>query len=94
VEYENISNWTFGENKPKQTQFQRQKMLLRMTINGRRNSFGYYTDEIEAAKAYDRLSSVRFPAIFWRGKQFCIKMLDFLSFLTHTIAKAKHIEGG
>jgi len=29
-------------------------MLLRLTINGRRKSFGYYADEIEAAKAYDR----------------------------------------
>ena len=29
-------------------------MLLRLTINGRRESFGYYADEIEAAKAYDR----------------------------------------
>ncbi|MBA7673325.1 hypothetical protein ES703_81520 [subsurface metagenome] len=27
-------------------------MLLRLTINGRRKSFGYYADEIEAAKAY------------------------------------------
>ena len=25
-----------------------------MTVNGRRKSFGYYADEIEAAKAYDR----------------------------------------
>jgi hypothetical protein len=24
-----------------------------LTINGRRKSFGYYADEIEAAKAYD-----------------------------------------
>jgi len=29
-------------------------MLLRLTINGRRESFGYYADEIEAAKAYDK----------------------------------------
>ena len=29
-------------------------MLLRMTINTRRKSFGYYADEIEAANAYDR----------------------------------------
>ena len=36
---------------PIQTQFQRQKMLLHLTINGRRKSFGYYADEIEAAKA-------------------------------------------
>ena len=31
------------------------KMLLRLTINGRRVSFGYYADEVEAAKAYDRV---------------------------------------
>jgi len=31
-------------------------MLLRLTINGRRESFGYYADEIEAAKAYDRVA--------------------------------------
>jgi hypothetical protein len=31
-------------------------MLLRLTINGngQRESFGYYADEMEAAKAYDR----------------------------------------
>jgi len=29
-------------------------MLLRLTINGRRESFGYYADEIGVAKAYDR----------------------------------------
>ena len=49
-------NHAFGlrENKPNQSQFQRQKMLLRLTINGRRELFGYYADEIEAAKACDR----------------------------------------
>ncbi len=40
--------------KPKQSQFQRQKMLLRTKITGRLESFGYYADEIEAANAYDR----------------------------------------
>ncbi len=30
----------------------KKKMLLRLTINSRRESFGYYADEIEAAKAY------------------------------------------
>jgi hypothetical protein len=51
-------NHAFGllENKPNQSQFQRQKMLLRLTINGRRKSFGYYADEIEAAKEYDRVA--------------------------------------
>ncbi|HUS74081.1 MAG TPA: hypothetical protein VMY06_13560 [Sedimentisphaerales bacterium] len=29
-------------------------MLLRLTTNGRRESFGYYADEIEAPNAYDR----------------------------------------
>ncbi|MBW8042464.1 MAG: hypothetical protein FVQ85_21060 [Planctomycetes bacterium] len=34
----------------KQTQFQRQKMLLRLTINARRKPFGSYTGQIEDAK--------------------------------------------
>jgi len=38
--------------KPKQSQFQEQKML-RLTINTRRKSLGYYADEIEAPNAYD-----------------------------------------
>ncbi len=29
-------------------------MLLRLTINPRRKSLGYYADEIEAPNAYDR----------------------------------------
>ncbi|MBA7605022.1 hypothetical protein ES703_12150 [subsurface metagenome] len=40
-----------SQNKPN---FKGKKMLLRLTINGRRKSFGYYADEIEAAKACDR----------------------------------------
>jgi hypothetical protein len=32
-------------------------MLLRLTINGQRESFGYYADEIEAAKAYDKAAA-------------------------------------
>ena len=40
-----------SQNKAKQTQFQRKKMLLRLTFNGRRNSFGYYADKIEAPRA-------------------------------------------
>jgi hypothetical protein len=32
----------------------KEKWQVRLTINGRRKSFGYYADEIEAAKAYDR----------------------------------------
>jgi len=50
-DYENERLRRRGENKPKQTQFQRQKMLPLMTINGRRNSFGYYADKIDATKA-------------------------------------------
>ncbi|KKK69605.1 hypothetical protein LCGC14_2932380 [marine sediment metagenome] len=50
-DYENKPNWTLGENKPN---FKGKKMLLRLTINGRRESVGYYADEIEAAKAYGR----------------------------------------
>jgi len=48
------------QNKPKanpiKPNFKGKKMLLRLTINGRRESFGYYADEIEAAKAYDRVA--------------------------------------
>jgi len=40
-DYENVSLRRRGKNKPNQTQFQRQKMLLRLTINGWRESFGY-----------------------------------------------------
>jgi len=40
-DYENVSLRRRGKNKPNQTQFQRQKMLLRLTINGWRKSFGY-----------------------------------------------------
>lgn len=32
------------------------KWQVRLTINGRRASFGYYADETEAAKAYDRVA--------------------------------------
>ncbi|MHC4185837.1 MAG: HNH endonuclease [Planctomycetota bacterium] len=32
----------------------KEKWQVRLTIDGRRRSFGYYADEIEAAKAYDR----------------------------------------
>jgi hypothetical protein len=34
----------------------REKWQVRLMINGRRESFGYYADEIEAAKAYDRVA--------------------------------------
>ena len=34
----------------------RQKWQVRLTIDGRRESFGYYADEAEAAKAYDRVA--------------------------------------
>jgi len=35
-------------------------MLLRLTINGRRKSFGYYADEIDAAKVYDEAATELF----------------------------------
>jgi len=38
---------------PIKPNFKGRKMLLHLTINGRRESFGYYADEIEAPKAYD-----------------------------------------
>jgi len=34
----------------------KEKWQVRLTINGRRESFGYYADETEAAKAYDRVA--------------------------------------
>jgi len=34
----------------------KEKWQVRLTVNGRRRSFGYYADEIEAAKAYDRVA--------------------------------------
>jgi hypothetical protein len=40
-----------SQNKPN---FKGNKMLLHLMINGWRESFGYYADEIGAAKAYDR----------------------------------------
>jgi hypothetical protein len=32
------------------------KWQVRLTVNGRRRSFGYYADETEAAEAYDRVA--------------------------------------
>jgi hypothetical protein len=46
-------SWKTNPIKPN---FKGNKMLLHLMINGRRESFGYYADEIEAAKAYDRWS--------------------------------------
>jgi hypothetical protein len=34
----------------------REKWQVRLTIDGRRESFGYYADEVEAAKAYDAVA--------------------------------------
>jgi hypothetical protein len=34
----------------------REKWQVRLVVNGRRESFGYYADEIEAAKAYDQVA--------------------------------------
>jgi hypothetical protein len=34
----------------------REKWHVRLTVNGRRRSFGYYADQDEAAKAYDRVA--------------------------------------
>jgi len=34
----------------------KQQWQVRLTIKGRRESFGYYADEVEAAKAYDRVA--------------------------------------
>jgi hypothetical protein len=38
---------------PIKPNFKSKQILLRLTINGRRRSFAYYADQIEAAKAYD-----------------------------------------
>jgi len=34
----------------------RRKWQVRLAISGKRESFGYYADEVEAAKAYDRVA--------------------------------------
>jgi len=53
-DYENISNCTLAENKPNtnpiKPNFKGKKMLLLMTINGRRKSFCYYAECAEDAK--------------------------------------------
>jgi len=43
-----------GKTKPNKANFRGKKILLRLTINTRRKSRGYYADEIEAPNAYDR----------------------------------------
>jgi hypothetical protein len=56
------------KTKPKQTQFQSQKMLLRYTINTRCKSLGYYTNEIEPSNACDRpVVGYRLPGAGTRG---------------------------
>ena len=45
---------TLFKTKPNKANFKGKKMLLGLTINGRRKSFGYYADEIEAPNACDR----------------------------------------
>ena len=56
--YENISNWAICENEPNQTQnkpnFRGKNMLLRMKINPRPKSLGYYAGQIQALNACDR----------------------------------------
>ena len=44
----------------------KEKWQVRLTINGRRKSFGYYADEIEAAKVYDRVAKK------YRGEYACL----------------------
>ena len=49
------------------------KMLLRLTINTRRESLGYYADEIEAPNAYDRaVVGYRLPGVKPRGRFYLI----------------------
>ena len=59
TDYEKRTLGERGKNEPKtnpiKPNFKGKKMLLLLTINGRRVSFGYYADEVEAAKAYDRV---------------------------------------
>ena len=50
------------------------KMLLRLTINDRRESFGYYADELEAAKEYDK------AARKYHGQKFLIFSFAFAFF--------------
>ena len=48
-------------------------MLLRLTINPRRESLGYYADEIEAPNAYDRaVVGYRLPGVKPRGRFYLI----------------------
>jgi len=74
MNYERKSDWTPGENKPNskpiKANFKGKKMLLGLTINGRRESFRYYADEIEAAKACDRVAKKYrvWPRFFAGGK--------------------------
>ncbi len=42
------------------------KWRVRLTVNGRRESFGYYANETEAAKAYDRVAKK------YRGEYACL----------------------
>jgi len=48
----------------------RKKWQVRLTINGRRESFGYYADETEAAKAYDRVAKK------YRGEYACLNFSE------------------
>ena len=50
-------------------------MLLRLTINGRRKSFAYYADEIEAAKAQ-----------LFRDFRSCFFVSDGFAILFHLIS--------
>ncbi len=70
-DYEEMDTWWAGKNEPKtnpnepnlsrrslwRSRIKGKKMLLRMTINTRRKSLGYYADEIEAPNTYDREKS-------------------------------------
>ncbi len=55
-EQRTMNNERLCKTNPIKPNFKGKKMLLHLTINGRRKSFRYYADEIEAAKAYDRVA--------------------------------------
>ncbi|MBN2591650.1 MAG: HNH endonuclease [Sedimentisphaerales bacterium] len=58
------NNWNSKQNRKKSnTQYtgihwnnNRKKWQVQLTVNGKQRGFGYYTDEIEAAKAYDKVA--------------------------------------
>jgi len=53
----------------------REKWQVRLTINGRRKSFGYYADEIEAANPLASSRKTHVPQPPTRQRSFCSPLL-------------------